>query len=72
MATGQVPVGGLEAVLIRAARGLLVRSFLTCFDRRALAAKMRDVVSWKVQDPNMSNTEVAAMWRLVERDGVSG
>jgi aminoglycoside phosphotransferase (APT) family kinase protein len=72
MSTGQVPVGGLEAMLIRAARGLLVRSFLTCFDRRALAATMRDVVSWKVRDPNMRNTEVAAMWRLVEREAHSG
>lgn len=72
MSTGQAPVSRLEAMLIRAARGLLVRSFLRCFDRRALAATMRDVVTWKVQDPHMSHTEVAAMWRLVEREGVSG
>jgi hypothetical protein len=25
------------------------------------------VVEWKVKDPNMSATEQAAMWRLVER-----
>ena len=48
MATGTVPTRGLEAVLIRAARGLLVRAFVSCFDRRALAVALRDVVAWKV------------------------
>jgi hypothetical protein len=44
-----------------------VRSFLACFDRTALTARLRDVVAWKVQDPHMSDSEVAAMWRLTER-----
>ena len=71
MSTGQVPVGRLESLPIRAGRGLQVRSLLACFDQPALPARVRDVVSWKVKDPHMSDIEVAAMWRLAERAGTS-
>jgi aminoglycoside phosphotransferase (APT) family kinase protein len=67
MSVGQVPVGRLEARLVGAARGALVRSFVACFDQPTLAGHLRDVVSWKVQDPHMTDTEVAAMWEMAER-----
>jgi aminoglycoside phosphotransferase (APT) family kinase protein len=68
MSVGQLPVGRLEALLVGAARGALVRSFLACFDREALVERVRAVVAWKVEDPHMSSTEVAAMWALVSRE----
>jgi aminoglycoside phosphotransferase (APT) family kinase protein len=71
MAVGQVPVGRLEALLVGAARGALVRSFVSCFDRATLAERVREVVSWKVKDPHMSDAEVAAMWELVAREETS-
>jgi hypothetical protein len=67
MSVGQVPVGRREARLVGAARGALVRSFVACFDQPTLAGHLRDVVSWEVQDPHMTDTEVAAMWEMAER-----
>jgi hypothetical protein len=29
--------------------------------------RLRDAVTWKVQDLNMSDAEVAEMWTIVER-----
>jgi aminoglycoside phosphotransferase (APT) family kinase protein len=67
MAAGQVPTGRLEGLLTGAARGVLVRSFVACFDPSSLAAHAREVVTWKVRDPHMSTVEIAAMWKLVAR-----
>lgn len=41
--------------------------FLARFDRAGVASHLREVVTWKVRDPNMSPQENAEMWRLVER-----
>jgi aminoglycoside phosphotransferase (APT) family kinase protein len=71
MSTGEIPGRWLEARLIAAARGFLVQTFVSCFDRRVLGSRLRDVVSWKVQDPHMSDQEVRAMWALVQREGAS-
>jgi len=49
----------------------LVQVFVSCFDRRALAVALRDGVAWKAQDVNMSDVEVAAMWRLIEHESTA-
>jgi len=66
---GQIPGGRMTASLLGLGRTLLVRAFLSAFDRRLVASKLHEVVAWKVADPHMSDHEVAAMWRLVARAG---
>jgi hypothetical protein len=44
-----------------------VNSFKSGIDVDRVSTKLRDVVTWKVNDPHMSPQEIAAMWRVVER-----
>jgi hypothetical protein len=37
------------------------------FDRREVGLRLREVVTWKVEDPHMSEAEVVGMWNLVDR-----
>jgi aminoglycoside phosphotransferase (APT) family kinase protein len=71
MAAGQIPVDGVMAkvmgTVMRWGRALLVNGFVDQFDRREVGRRLRDVVTWKVRDPHMSEAEVAGMWKLVER-----
>jgi aminoglycoside phosphotransferase (APT) family kinase protein len=68
MAAGQIPGNRAAAVLLGQFRALLVNGFLSHFDRAELVAQLRDTVTWKVQDLNMSVAEVAEMWTIVERE----
>jgi aminoglycoside phosphotransferase (APT) family kinase protein len=65
MAAGQIPGGAVKTKLLGWGRALLVNGFVDQFDRREVARRLREVVSWKVHDPHMSENEVAGMWRLV-------
>jgi aminoglycoside phosphotransferase (APT) family kinase protein len=65
MESGEVP-GGMVGKVLGLFRSLLVNGFLSRFDREKLRASLREVVAWKVQDPNMSPAEQRHMWRLVE------
>jgi aminoglycoside phosphotransferase (APT) family kinase protein len=67
MAAGQIPGNRAVAALLGRFRALLVNGFLSHFDRAALVARLRDTVTWKVQDLNMTVAEVAEMWTIVER-----
>lgn len=67
MAAGQIPGGGPKAKLLSFGRSLLVNGFLSHFDRRSVTRWLRQVVEIKAQDPHMSETEVAGMWRVVEQ-----
>ena len=67
MAAGQIPGAALMAKLMGWGRALLVNGFVDEFDRREVARRLREVVTWKVRDPHMSEVEVAGMWSLVER-----
>lgn len=67
MSAGEVPGGEWKAKLLGRGRALLVNGFVDRFDRAQIAARLRQVVDWKVKDPHMSTAEVEAMWRLVER-----
>ena len=67
MAAGQIPGGGLKERLLGFGRSLLVNSFLSHFDRHAVARVLRQIVEMKVQDPHMSETEVAGMWNVVQQ-----
>jgi len=67
MAAGQIPGAALMAKLMGWGRALLVNGFVDEFDRREVARRLREVVTWKVRDPHMSEAEVAGMWSLVQR-----
>lgn len=67
MAAGQIPGGGAKARLLAFGRSLLVNGFVSHFDRHAVAACLRGVVEIKVQDPHMSEAEVAGMWNVVQQ-----
>jgi aminoglycoside phosphotransferase (APT) family kinase protein len=67
MAAGEIPGGGPKARLMGFGRSLLVNGFVNHFDRRAVSRLLRQVVEMKIQDPHMSDAEVAGMWRVVQQ-----
>jgi aminoglycoside phosphotransferase (APT) family kinase protein len=67
MSAGAIPGGGAKAKLLGLGRSLLINRFLSHFERNQVARQLRTVVEWKAMDPNMSEQEVQAMWRLAER-----
>jgi aminoglycoside phosphotransferase (APT) family kinase protein len=64
--TGEIPGGAIGKVL-GLFRSLLTNSFLAKFDIEQMHAVLRDVVTWKVKDRNMSDEEQRRMWELVSR-----
>jgi aminoglycoside phosphotransferase (APT) family kinase protein len=66
MGAGQIPGPKVKVALLGWGRALLVNGFVSHFDRAAVTSRLRDIVTWKVQDPNMSEAENAGMWKLVE------
>ena len=66
MAAGQIPGNPMLARLLGWGRALLVNGFVSRFDRVEVTRRLRAVVEWKVQDPHMSEAEVAGMWRVVK------
>ena len=67
MAAGQIPGSAIRAKLLGWGRALLVNGFVDQFDRREVGLRLREVVTWKVRDPHMSEAEVLGMWNLVDR-----
>lgn len=69
MVAGEVPSGRLIGAVLGWARGLLVNGFLANVELELDRVKemLRAVVGFKVRDPNMSETEQQAMWRMVEK-----
>jgi aminoglycoside phosphotransferase (APT) family kinase protein len=67
MAAGQIPGGGLKARLMGFGRSLLVNGFLSHFDRLEVGRLVRQIVEMKVQDPHMSEAEIAGMWNVVQQ-----
>jgi aminoglycoside phosphotransferase (APT) family kinase protein len=67
MSAGEIPGGGVVGKVLGTMRSLLVKSFVSGFDRDELKGIARDVVAWKVLDPHMSAKERAGMWRAVGR-----
>jgi len=66
---GQIPDAGIRGALMGRLRGSFVRSFLRECDLTAAKTNLRAVVEWKIQDPNMSATEVRGMQRSAEDHG---
>jgi len=64
MSAGTIPGGPLVRRALGLGRAQLLGSFLSGADRAAVTPHLRDIVAWKVQDPNMSPEEVESMWRV--------
>jgi hypothetical protein len=67
MSAGEIPGGRVTAKVLGWGRALLVNGFVGRFDKGQAARQLREVVEWKVKDPHMSEREIRAMWRVVER-----
>lgn len=61
MSAGEVPTRGVKGKLVGAIRARLMRGFIGAFDSVAVGTYVDDVVEWKSQDRNMSESEVASM-----------
>lgn len=66
LAAGQIPDAGVRGTILGYGRSLLIKSFLAQADLVAVKSRLREVVEWKVRDPNMSPAEQRGMWRVVE------
>ena len=69
IASGDIPFGRVKAAVLGRGRALLVNSFLRGCDRAAARRYLREVVEWKVKEPNMTESERGAMWELANRHG---
>lgn len=65
MSAGTIPGGGIKTKALGFGRSLLTNGFLARFDRARLVPRLRDVVTWKAQDQNMSAAEIDGMWAAV-------
>ena len=69
MSAGQIPSNQVVARVLGWGRSILVKRFLSHFDRSAVAARLHEVVAWKVTDAHMSAREIEGMWRLARSVG---
>jgi aminoglycoside phosphotransferase (APT) family kinase protein len=67
MSAGEIPGGRVMTKVLGWGRALLVNGFVGHFDKDRVSRQLREVVEWKVTDPHLSEGEVRAMWRVVER-----
>jgi aminoglycoside phosphotransferase (APT) family kinase protein len=66
IAAGQVETNWLIGKVTGRIRATLVSSFLGAVDVSAARQVLREAVSWKVRDANLSPVEQAGMWHLLE------
>jgi aminoglycoside phosphotransferase (APT) family kinase protein len=71
VAAGEMPAGRVQATVSRWARAVLINGLLAQVDRAAVSAELRDVVEWKVKDPNMSTAEQEVMWAMAREHAPS-
>ncbi len=69
MSAGEIPGAGYKTKLIGLGRHLAVNAFISRFDGADVACRLRAVIAWKADDPNMSPAEIATMWRTADRVG---
>jgi aminoglycoside phosphotransferase (APT) family kinase protein len=68
ISSGGVADQGLVIRVLGQMRRLLVESFVSQFDRASIVPFLRGGAERRAQDRNMTETEIAAMGRLVERE----
>lgn len=68
MACADPPARGAHRLLITAGRRLFLRSLLAHFDLVAVRRQLAVVVTWRMEDANLSDQEKANMRRLMQRE----
>ena len=66
IASGEVPAGRVQAIVLGIGRKLLLSRFLGSLPDEEPARYLRPVIEWKCRDTNMSGTEIRRMHELVE------
>lgn len=66
IAAGQVDTNWLVGKVATRIRSTLMSSFLGEVDAAAARRALRDAVTWKVRDANLSEEEQAGMWHLLK------
>ena len=69
MEAGEIQSNRVISAVLGWGRAVLINGFLNNVgpDLELVKRTLRDVVGFKVTDPNMSQAEQLAMWRVVER-----
>ena len=65
IASGEVPTGRMQSVMLDIGRNLLLKAFLKSFKGDALRSMLIEAVEWKCMDRNMSANEISRMRSLV-------
>jgi aminoglycoside phosphotransferase (APT) family kinase protein len=69
LCAGQVDMNWLMSRVATRVRAALIAGFLGAVDEDAARGVLRQAVTWKARDANLSPTEQAGMWRLVDTVG---
>ncbi len=65
LASGEVDMNRLEALIVRAGRKVLLNAYLKPFSQDRVVSVLGEVVAWKSQDPHMTALEVSRMRALL-------
>jgi hypothetical protein len=65
IASGEVPTGRLQSMILGMGRDLLLKAFLKPFQGEALRSTLVEAVKWKCTDRNMSAIEIDRMRSLL-------
>jgi aminoglycoside phosphotransferase (APT) family kinase protein len=67
MSAGDIPGSRLRARLLGFGRSLLTDRFFRSFDRADVVSQLNAAATWKASDKNLSEEEIAGLWRAVHR-----
>jgi aminoglycoside phosphotransferase (APT) family kinase protein len=65
MSSGDIPGRRLRARLLGLGRSLLTNRFLGNFDGAGVVSQLHAAATWKAADTNLSQAEIAGLWRAV-------
>jgi aminoglycoside phosphotransferase (APT) family kinase protein len=65
IASGEVPTGRVQSLILGVGRNLLLKAFLKSCQRDALRSMLMEGIEWKCKDPNMSAIEINRMRSLL-------
>lgn len=68
LGAADIPKGGAMLALLERFRGAFLSAFLAGFDRAAVADRLTPVAEWRGSEQNTTDSERAAMARLIERE----
>ncbi len=69
MSAGEIPGHGLVDRVLGWGRSIVVKRFISHFERSEIAARLPEIVAWKEKDAHMSDREIDGMWKLAREAG---